>query len=240
MLRAGTFYVPNSWAFEVARSHAGLLPGVSIHPAREDALRELERCIEAGAVLLKMLPPSQNIDCALPKYREFFKMMADAGLPLLAHTGGEYTVPVLDRRLCDPQTLRQPLDLGVKVIAAHMATRSAPPLLERDYFPVLTEMMREYPHLYGDNSALNSPNRSHGLRGSLREDVVDRVVHGSDYPVPVSGRWALLRRLVSREQLKHAHVSKNPLERDLRLKQSMGFGPEVFTRAWRILRVPGT
>lgn len=50
--------------------------------------------------------------------------MAAAGLPLLAHTGGEHTVPQIDPKLADPATLTGALDRGVTVIAAHCATKS--------------------------------------------------------------------------------------------------------------------
>ena len=52
--------------------------------------------------------------------------MAEARLPLLAHTGGEHTVPVVNAALADPKLLRLPLECGVTVIAAHCATKSGP------------------------------------------------------------------------------------------------------------------
>ncbi len=233
----GTFHVSNRHVLATARLHPELLPAVSIHPARKDACQELAACAEAGAVMVKILPPSQNIDCSRPAYREFFQLMAELKLPLLSHTGGEYTVPVVDKRLFSPLLLRQPLDLGVRVIAAHFATRSAPPFLERNYLPAFLEMLKEYPHLYGDNSALNTPNRSHGLKTAMGEAARDRCVHGSDYPVPVSGKWAKLRGLITSQEEKQAASIPNILERDRMLKEAMGFAPEVFTRVWDILRV---
>lgn len=236
-LKFGTFHVSNDWVLEVAKRHAELLPAVSIHPARADALRELERCIHGGAVMLKILPPSQNIDCSLPKYLEFWKMMAQANLPLLSHTGGEYTVPVYNRKLWSPQLLRQPLDCGVTVIAAHASTRSGPPFMERDEMPGFLKMLDEYPHFYGDNSALNTPNRSHGLRICLRPEVMPHMVHGSDFPVPVSSRWARLRGLLTREQARGLAEIQNVLERDYQIKRALGFDEDVFRRVWGLLRI---
>ena len=201
-LSFGSFHTSNDWVLEVARRHPELLPAVSIHPARPGALRELERCIDGGAVMLKLLPPSHNVDCSLPAYRPFWRMMADAKLPLLSHTGGEYTVPVVDKSLFNPERLRLPLECGVTVFAAHAGTRSAPPGFEPDHLPTFLRMLEEYPHLYGDNSALNTPNRSHGLAPCLRPEVMPRIIHGSDFPVPVSGRWAAWRGLVSKESVR--------------------------------------
>ncbi len=233
----GTFHVSNDWVLAVGKRHPELLPAVSIHPARADALQELERCVEAGAVMVKILPPSQNIDCGRQQYREFFQLMAQARIPLLAHTGGEYTVPVYNKKFFSVQPLRQPLDCGVTVIAAHSATHSAPAWWEGDEMPAFLEMLRQYPHLYGDNSALNTPNRSHGLRTCLIASVQPQMVHGSDFPVPVSGFWARCRGLVDAASYAQSRQMKNLLERDLFLKQAMGFTPAVFTRMWDLLRL---
>lgn len=54
----GTFHVSNQHVLELARQHPELLPAVSIHPARKDACQELERCLEGGAAMVKILPPS--------------------------------------------------------------------------------------------------------------------------------------------------------------------------------------
>ena len=44
------FYVPNDYVLRAARQHDELLAGASIHPNRRDALEELDRCLELGAV----------------------------------------------------------------------------------------------------------------------------------------------------------------------------------------------
>src|ERR1051326_1517533 len=59
----GSFYVPNEYVLQLARRHSEFLPAVSIHPARPDALEELERCLAGGAVMMKCLPNCQNINC---------------------------------------------------------------------------------------------------------------------------------------------------------------------------------
>src|SRR5438876_8857152 len=41
---AGSFYVPNDHVLKLAKQHPEFLPAISIHPARPDALEELERC----------------------------------------------------------------------------------------------------------------------------------------------------------------------------------------------------
>src|SRR5437660_971360 len=130
----GSFYVPNDYVLKLAQVYPQFLPAVSIHPARPDAFGELERCLAAGAVMMKILPNCHNIDCNDRRYKLFWGKMAEAGLPLLAHTGGEHTVPVVRKDLANPRVLRLPLECGVTVIAAHCGTRSG--LSDPDYFAV--------------------------------------------------------------------------------------------------------
>jgi len=231
---AGSFYVPNEFVFKVAREHPELLPACSIHPARRDALEELERSLEAGAVLMKCLPNCHNIDCNDARYRRFWERMAEAGLPLLAHTGGEHTVPVIEPKYADPRVLRRPLECGVKVIAAHCATKSG--LFDPEYFHVLVKMFDEHANLYADTSAFNVPLRGRYVRECLAEKLAPRLVHGSDFPVPILGHWRWLQGIGSTADLRRCQAIKNVIERDYQLKLAWGFPPEHFTRIHTILR----
>jgi len=230
----GSFHVPNDYLFTVCGKHHEFLPAVSIHPARRDALEELDRCLALGARALKLLPNCLDIDCSSPAHDRFWEKMAAAGLPLLAHTGGEMTVPVANKRYEDPRTLLRPLEIGVKVIAAHAASRSG--LFDPDYFDVLIGMMGDFPNLYADTSALNTPIRSASLKKILRCDFQERFLHGSDFPVPVGTIYARWRGLIDREAQKRAARTVNLIERDLLLKQAVGFDESHFTRIWDVLR----
>jgi predicted TIM-barrel fold metal-dependent hydrolase len=235
----GSFYVPNEFVLRLAREHREFLPAVSIHPARRDALEELERCLAGGAVMLKCLPNCQNIDWNDPRYTRFLERMAGSGLLLLAHTGSERTLPVLAPRLADPRTLTRALEIGVTCIAAHCGTGTM--LLDRDYFGVFAEMARRFPRLYGDNSALAAPTfrlRPAALREMLGSELGARIIHGSDVPVPVGGGlpWAL-GMLRWRDWRATARVA-NPIERDARLKRALGFPEDTFTRLAGLLRQP--
>ena len=231
----GSMFVPNDVVLELAKTFPEFLPGVSIHPARRDALDELERCLAGGAVLMKCLPNCQNIDPSDRRYRPFWERMAAAGLPLLAHTGGEHTVPVVNAALADPKLLRFPLECGVTVIAAHCATRSG--AFDRDYFDDWVEMLREFPNLYGDNSAMVSLNRCGHLRDCLRDDVAPRILHGTDFPVPVLGHRMWLQGCVDWATFRRCHGINNPLERDWEFKRALGFTDEIATRPAKLLRL---
>jgi predicted TIM-barrel fold metal-dependent hydrolase len=234
---AGSFYVPNSFVLRLAREHPEFLPAVSIHPARRDALDELERCLAEGAVMLKCLPNCQNIDWNDRRYTGFLERMAESGLILLAHTGSERTLPVIAPRLADPRVLTRALEVGVTCIAAHSGTGTM--LVDPDYFEVFAEMTRRFPRLYGDNSALAAANfrlRPSALQRLLEPELAARILHGSDVPVPVTGAvlWAL--GLLSWREWRETARLANPLERDAQIKRALGFGEDTFTRLAGLLR----
>jgi hypothetical protein len=231
----GSMFVPNDVVLGLANAHPEFLPGVSIHPARRDALDELERCLEGGAVLMKCLPNCQNIDFSDRRFRQFWERMAAAGLPLLAHTGGEHTVPVINAKLADPRLLRFPLECGVTVIAAHCATKSG--VLDPDHFDAWVAMLREFPNLYGDISAMVSLNRCGHLRDCLRDEVAPRILHGSDFPVPVLGHRMWLQGWIDRATFRRCQSERNPLERDWQFKLALGFTQEIATRPAGLLRM---
>lgn len=232
----GSMFVPNDVVLGLAKAFPEFLPGVSIHPARRDALDELERCLEGGAALMKCLPNCQNIDLSDTRFQRFWERMAEARLPLLAHTGGEHTVPVINAALADPRLLRFPLECGVTVIAAHCATKSG--AFDPDHFEAWAGMLREFPNLYGDISAMVSLNRCGRLRDCLRDEIAPRILHGSDFPVPVLGHRVWLQGWIDRAAFRRCQTVRNSLERDWQFKQALGFPEDIATRATGLLRRP--
>jgi uncharacterized protein len=232
----GSMFVPNDVVLELARLHPEFLAGVSIHPARSDAIDELTRCAERGAVLMKCLPNCQNIDFSEKRYHRFWQRMAELGMPLLAHTGGEHTVPVINAALADPKLLRFPLECGVTVIAAHCGTSSG--AFDRDYFDDWAAMLREFPNLYGDISAMVSLNRCGRLRECLGSEISPRILHGSDFPVPVLGHRLWLQGAIDWQTFRRTQRVKNPLERDWEFKEALGFSSDNLTRVAGLLRLP--
>lgn len=235
----GSFYVPNDYVLGLARKHPEFLAAVSIHPARRDALDELERCLEGGAVILKCLPNCQNMDWNERRYRPFLERMAESGLILLAHTGSERTMPVLRPDLASPRMLTQALDVGVTCIAAHCGTGMI--ALDPDYFDDFVAMTKRYPNLYGDNSALAGLSlrfRPRQLR-RIREDeeLASRILYGSDLPVPPSGLVMAAFGMIGWGDYLASRRHEQPLARDLMLKRALGFSPASETRLASLLRV---
>lgn len=226
-------YVTNDYVIKLAKANPKMLFAASIHPYRKDAVAELERCAAAGAVLVKWLPIVQGFDPSDPMCFPFYEAMAHLKIPLLSHTGGEQSLPNLDKSVASPALLKPALDRGVTVIMAHCGTRSA--LFDEDYLPTFMRMARDYEHCYGDTSALNLPTRSYAFRSIMKDDVVRRkLVHGSDWPIcpfpPISqlGPAATLKLFRTR----------NWLRRDVEIKQRLGFDDEYWHRAASVLRMP--
>ena len=225
-------YVPNEYVLDLCRREWRFLPGISIHPARKNALDLLEAGVEAGAVLLKLLPCVQIVDPGLAQYRRFWKRMAELRLPLLAHTGGEFSLPTYRPDLCNPLCLRPVLEQGVTVIAAHCGAPALP--WQPDFSGKFLELRNAFPNLYGDISALS---QSVHFRTLARvRDNPERILYGSDYPVITSVFWSRAFRWISPHEAERLWKIRNPLQRKLELTQMLGFPDTIFSGVYDILR----
>lgn len=119
------------------------------------------------------------------------------------------------------------------VIAAHCATRSG--ITDPDYFERFAAMTRQYPHLHGDTSAFSLPARGRHVAECLRWPLRERLIHGSDFPVPIQGLWAWLRGLISWIDYRRCARIANVIERDYQLKRAMGFADDHFQRIATLL-----
>ncbi len=173
-------YVPNDFlAAEVSR-YGNLHFGGSVHPNRRDALERLERIAREGAVLVKWLPPVQEIDPADRRHIPYYEKMVELGLPLLAHTGAEYVFRRPRPELTDPARLRLPLEVGVSVIAAHAGSGGSTEGIANSQR--LFSLMEEFSTLYTDVSALTLLSRWGGLRRLLADPTRHpRILYGSDF-----------------------------------------------------------
>ncbi len=207
-----TLYVSNRFVAELARAHPKVLPGISVHPFRDDALEELERYRDE-AVLCKLMPSAHWISFEDPVGREkldrYYRKLADIGLPLLLHTGVETSIPSSDPgkrydRFNNPKYAVRALDLGVTVILAHCGC-SYFDLLEDNFVREALELFarlggdRPQWHLFADISALFSPFRRRGIVDEVFAKVpVSRLLYGSDFPNPAKGRNECLLRVLLR------------------------------------------
>ena len=179
------FLISNDYVFNTVRANPDVfLAGPSINPQREDAIDEVHRCADAGAVLVKVLPNAQQFNPADTKYRLFYRTLAQRNLPLLSHVGYEFSLVGKDQSVGEPDRLRLALDEGVTVIAAHACSYGL--MLYEKFIPTLHELTKCYPRFYADISALTLPNRLRMLL-HLRHypEIQERLLFGTDYPLSV-------------------------------------------------------
>lgn len=239
--------VSSEYVRSLARSHPKVLVGASVHPNRGpvEGKQELLRCIhgEPPAALVKWLPNSQLINTSDPRHDWFFETLAETGVPLLCHTGPEHSVPLPPprdehQRLGDPRRLRRALDIGVTVIAAHAAMSIFP--FEEDHLGDLAAMMHEAEEngrwrLFADVSAMCLICRVGTVHRVPESLPGERLVLGSDYPVPVNRMPPVVMRSADLDELRALARLKSPIERNVRQLLAMGFPPAITTRAAELL-----
>jgi mannonate dehydratase len=202
-----TFHTPNEYAAAVARARPERFGWVaSVHPYRPDALARLDAVAAQGALAVKWLPSAMNIDPASPRCDAFYARLRTLGLPLIVHCGEEVAAPGARRHAFNnPLRVRRALEAGLKVIVAHAATLGAardtdalragqpedeaPRVAAFDLFARLMQERRWEAQLHGDLSAVFQRNRTLDVQRALiaRSDWHDRLLHGSDYPLPGIG-----------------------------------------------------
>lgn len=229
------FMVGNDYCLEVAGRSSKFLPICSVNPRRKDAIEELERVVAAGAVAIKTLPNSQGFDPADRAFTRFWQRMADLKIPLLTHTSFEHTIPPIDQLYGRPERLHPVLEQGVTVIAAHCAGSGVAHPLHED-FDTWHEMLRDHSNLYGDISAMASVSRFPYIHRVLRSDLaLERVILGSDLPVPVSPS-VFLKPLGVRKVRELQKLATNPIQQNLETFRALGVPAEVFERGATLLR----
>lgn len=242
------FIVSNDFVRELAATHPKVLFGASVHPdrGREAGLDEINRCLQEDprAVLFKWVPNSQLIDPGDRRHTWFYERLAEAGVPLLCHTGPEYAIPVPDpqadhQRLGDPTKLKLALDVGVTVIVAHAATRFFP-FEPYHYLDELTAMIHEADRngrwkLYVDISAMCVLCRVGTVDQVLEKIPPHRMVLGSDYPVPVNDMPPVLVKDLTFEEYLEIVKIENPIEKNYVQLLAMGFPALAGTKAAELL-----
>ena len=227
----GSMFVPNDVVLGLAK-HPGISAGRfdSSGPAR---------CARRTGALPRRRRRPDEMSAELPEHR-FFRYGVTGGfgsewrkrgLPLLAHTGGEHTVPVINAALADPRLLRFPLECGVTVIAAHCGTRAALsiPIISMPGWGCCA------------NSRIFTATSARWFRSIAAAicaivcatEIAPRILHGSDFPVPVLGHRMWLQGWIDRATFRRCQKIANPLERDWQFKLALGFSERRSRRELR-------
>jgi predicted TIM-barrel fold metal-dependent hydrolase len=240
------FYVPNEYVFSLAQQHPDLfVPNISVNPYRPDAVMELDKWSRRGARIVKWLPNAMGINPADPRCDLFYQKMRELDLILLSHGGEEKAVQAEeDQKLGNPLLLRRALDQGVKVIVAHCAGLGENEDLDdgdrlrRPNFDLFMRLMddRKYEGLvFGEISAMTQFNRCGTPLTTIieREDMHDRLINGSDYPLPAVNVLIRTRTLMNRGYITAAERQE--------LNEIYDYNPLLFDFVLkRTIKLPGT
>ena len=263
-----SFHVPNQYVLDIANDFPDrYFPIASIHPYRKNALQQLEHYAKAGVRFIKWLPNSMGIHPApeKPELRQklvnYYRTMIDHNMILITHTGDEKATEAEGfQHLGNPLYLRLALDMGLKIIMAHVGSlgeckneeaRICPP--GTPYLDLALDLLRQEQYrqnLLADISAVTQFNRLQAIDRIIEAtDVHGQLVNGSDYPLPAVNLVIQTRALV-----KSGHITEkertwlneiydvNPLLFDYALKRTLRhsengkrFPPQVFMQNDRLM-----
>ncbi|WP_158999795.1 amidohydrolase family protein [Pigmentibacter ruber] len=221
-------YIPNSWGCEVKKKFPKTLDfGASIHPYRKDSLQELEYCYKEKAFLVKWLPSMMGIDPENPLCFPFYEALRALNIPLLSHTDTEHTFALPVKKWGEYNhisKLKKPLEMGVTVIAAHAGTPTQ--LSETE------ELVNQYENFFLDTSGLFNPTRARSalkLFAKSKNTVLrERLLFATDWPVPAIPH--LIIDKLGFNAFKTLQQITNPFEKDLKIKEYLGFNLADFKK----------
>jgi len=240
-------YVPNEYVAHIVEKYPTLFENaVSIHPYRKDALEELNVWGRKGIKVVKWLPPEMGMDPSHKLCIPFYDLMKKHNMVLLTHTGKEQTIdhPWIDNSLGNPLLLRKPLEREVKVIAAHAASLGSnhdfeePKRNNLTNFKLLMKLFDDPQYkdiLYTDLSAITEFTRIGDPLSTLldRTDLHNRILYGSDYPLPAVKVTIITRALSFR-----GYITE---QERLLLNEVYGFNPCLFDfMSKKLLKSPST
>lgn len=208
------FYISNQYLDQTVKNYPDkFLPMISVHPFRPDAIEQLKAWREKGVRFIKWLPNAMGMDPSDPKLSDYFAQVKKLDMVILTHTGIELAVDTAENQdLGNPLRWRMALDMGVKVVFAHVGSLGACLNLEDKNqsdmqkvpcFDLALKMMSEEKYqnnLFADISAVASVNRKSNVLPTLlaRKDLHHRLVYGSDYPIPAINVMVSTKLLASR------------------------------------------
>jgi len=171
-----------------------VVPFFSVNPNRKDALNLIEKYHKMGFKGGKLLHSYWETDLNDKRYEPYFRLLSELGLPLVIHVGDENSL-ASNKALESIEQLKSPLNLGCRIVCAHMGASSDgvlsmfsrdPEKLGANYFTLL-RWLREFDGLYADVSALLCINKARILPHlKTQTQIHDKILFGTDFPVPFS------------------------------------------------------
>lgn len=232
-------HIPNSYILKATKEFDTFLFGASINPNRHDAIERLIQAKKDGAVLIKWIPSVMHINPNDPKHIPFYLKMKELGLFLLSHTSTEKSFTTASDSYSDPLRLELALSHGVTVVAAHSAAKGKSEGGRN--FNRFLHLVRKYPNLFGDISALTQINRYKSLELVLsRKELRGRLLYGSDWPLhffPLVSP-VYFSHVIGARAAYQISRRRNVWDRDVLLKKALGAPEEIFANVNRLLDNP--
>jgi predicted TIM-barrel fold metal-dependent hydrolase len=220
------FLISNDYVLKTSKAYPrDFLAGPSINPQRRDAIDEVHRVADAGAVLVKVLPNAQQFNPADPRYKPFYRALAERNLPFLSHVGYEFSLIGKDQSLGDPDRLQLALDEGATVIAAHACSYGL--IFYEKFLPTIMRLSKHYRQFHADISALTLPNRlAMLLKLRYYPEIHERLLFGTDYPLSVLhlAAWGRVGLGTLRDMIR----TKNRFDRQVAVCRGLGLGFRSF------------
>lgn len=220
------FLISNDYVLKTSKAYPQeFLAGPSINPQRRDAIDEVHRVADAGAVLVKVLPNAQQFNPADLRYKPFYRALAERNLPFLSHVGYEFSLIGKDQSLGDPDRLQLALDEGATVIAAHACSYGL--IFYEKFLPTIMRLSKHYRQFYADISALTLPNRlAMLLKLRYYPEIHERLLFGTDYPLSVLhlAAWGRVGLGTLRDMIR----TKNRFDRQVAVCRGLGLGFRSF------------
>ncbi len=203
-------YIPNQYSWDLSQKDPDIFePTISVHPYRKDAIDEINKWGQRGVKYIKWLPNAMGIDPSHESLDAFYQAVKKWDMTILSHTGIEKSVEAENfQGLGNPLLLRKPLDMGVKIIAAHCASKGEFPDLEKPgqqakAHHLLFRLLRNPKYkdlLKVDISAVMTADRLDGALLEMLEakDLQPHFVYASDYPVPAVNVFIPLKKMAKK------------------------------------------
>lgn len=100
-----------------------VVPFFSVNPNRKDALNLIEKYHKMGFKGGKLLHSYWETDLNDKRYEPYFRLLSELRLPLVIHVGDENSL-ASNKALESIEQLKSPLNLGCRIVCAHMGASS--------------------------------------------------------------------------------------------------------------------
>lgn len=238
-LKRSSFYITNDHVWKMYKKYPDIvIPTISVHPYRKDAIQKLEKWGKLGVKFIKWLPNAMRINPASPLLDDYYRTVLKYNMVILTHTGDEKAVDGEEfQKLANPLAFRRPLDMGVKIIMAHVASLGTCDDYDKggktSCFELFWRIFKEKKYesnLWGELSGVTIHTRVGMPIDTLLEnpEYHSRIVNGSDYPLPAINilyRTTQFKKLgyITDKEMKMLNeiYDYNPLVFDFALKRNL-------------------